>query len=474
MSPLFRFFSLFALPSAAWAVCRGSSAAEMEAAVAVMDITPPVGYRMAGYFSERLNTGTHDPLMAKAIVLRQGDQQAALVFCDLIGLPAELTGPVRRAAEEKTGIPAANIMIAATHAHTGPLFFGTLRRHFHEQATAKGGTDPHEKQDYSAQLAGKLVEVIATAKAAVKPVKLQAAIAKQQGLSFNRRFHMKDGSVRFNPGKLNPDIVRPAGPIDPDVGILLVRSAAGDRPLASLCVFALHLDTVGGAEYSADYPYFLEQSLRQKLGERFVSLFGNGTCGDINHVDVSHNRRQQGQEEAKRIGETLAATVQGGSASLKDLKGPSLAVRSEVVEAPLQQPTAEDIAWAEEAINKVGTKDLSFLDQVKAYKIKSLRSRGAKTLPMTVQAFRLGEDMAIVALPGEVFVDLGLAIKRASPFAVTLVVELANDSPSYVPTRKAFAEGSYETVNSRVQPGGGEMLVEAAGRLLKQLKEDLR
>jgi len=474
MTPICRYLSLLAVPSAAWAVCRGASAAEMEAAVAVTEITSPVGYRMAGYFSERLSTGTHDPLMAKAIVLRQADQQAALVFCDLIGLPAELTGQVRRAVEQKTGIPAANIMIAATHAHTGPLFSGTLRKHFHEQAAAKGGTDPHEKQDYSAQLAGKLVEVIATARAALKPVKLQVAVAKQQGLSFNRRFHMKDGTVRFNPGKLNPEIVRPAGPIDPDVGILLMRSAAEDRPLASLCVFALHLDTVGGTEYSADYPYYLEQSLRQKLGERFVSLFGNGTCGDINQVDVSHNRRQQGQEEAKRIGETLAATLQAELAGLKDLKRPSLAVRSEVVDAPLQQPTAEDIAWAEEAIKKVGTKDLSFLDQVKAYKIKSLRSRGGKTLPMTVQAFRLGEDMAIVALPGEVFVDLGLAIKRASPFATTLVVELANDSPGYVPTRKAFAEGSYETVNSRVQPGGGELLVETAGRLLKQLKEDLR
>ena len=90
-------------------------------------------------------------------------------------------------------------------------------------------------------------------------------------------------------------------------------------------------------------------------------------------------------------------------------------------------------------------------------------------IPLEVQAFRLGGDVAVVGLPGEVFVDLGLAIKRASPFATTLVVELCNDAPGYIPTRKAFREGSYETVNSRVQPGGGELLVDAASRLLKSL-----
>ena len=89
---------------------------------------------------------------------------------------------------------------------------------------------------------------------------------------------------------------------------------------------------------------------------------------------------------------------------------------------------------------------------------------------LEVQTFRLSEDTAIVGLPGEIFTDLGLAIKAASPFKNTLVIELCNDNITYVPTRKAFAEGSYEIVNSRVAPGGGEILVETAVRLLKELK----
>jgi len=95
--------------------------------------------------------------------------------------------------------------------------------------------------------------------------------------------------------------------------------------------------------------------------------------------------------------------------------------------------------------------------------------REGDTLPLEVQVFRLSKDVALVGLPGEVFVDLGLAIKKASPFATTLVVELCQDAPGYIPTTKAFKEGSYETVNSRVAPGGGEMMAEAAVRLLKEL-----
>jgi neutral ceramidase len=448
----------------------GPSEPEMQAGVAVADITPPVGWRMSGYFYERLSTGVHDPLQAKAIVLCQGSRRAALVFCDLIGVPLELSRQARLRAEQQTGVPAPNILIAATHSHTGPLYFGALRQRFHDQAVAKEGRDPQETVDYSARLVESIAGVIGDAQAACRPVKLQVGVAQQLGLSFNRRFHMKDGSVRFNPGKLNPDIVRPAGPIDPDVGILLFCDQADNRPTASLTVFAMHLDTVGGTLFSADYPYYLEQLLRGKLGEGFVSLFGLGTCGDINHIDVSHGRPQNGQQEAKRIGEALAATVAPKLAGLKEVKHPSLLVRHEIVHVPLQQFSREEIAWAREALGNVGNPNLPFLEQVKAYKIVACQMRGGAKLPLPVQVIRFSPQVALVALPGEVFVELGLAIKRASPFETTLVVELAHDAPGYVPTRKAFAEGSYETVNSRIQPGGGELLVETAVRLLKEIR----
>ncbi len=438
----------------------------LKAGVAVTDITPPAGYRMSGYFYERLGTGTLDPLHAKALVLRQGNQRAAIVICDIIGLPRDISSQARKQAADKTGIPSEHILIAATHSHTGPLYSGTLRKHFHEQAVAKNGIDPCEKVDYPSQLVTKIVEAITQADTAVKPIRLAAGVAEQQGLSFNRRFFMKDGTVRFNPGVLNPDIVRPAGPIDPRVGVVFFRQPDTDRTIAALANFALHLDTVGGTNYSADYPFYIEQSLRETFGQDFVLLFGTGTCGDINHIDVTKKDRLK----TEFIGRTLADTIKAKVPQLKSISEPTLAVQSEVVQVSLQRWTPEELAWAQENINKVGSDKLSFLEQVKAYKILSLKQLGSDNLPLEVQVFRLSDSVAIVGLPGEIFVELGLAIKNASPFPTTLVVELCQDSPGYVPTKKAFIEGSYEVVNSRIASGGGEMLVDTAIRLLKSLK----
>ena len=321
--------------------------------------------------------------------------------------------------------------------------------------------------DYSSELIAKLVKVVAKADAGAKPVRLEAGLTEQKGLSFNRRFHMKDGSVRFNPGILNPAIVKVAGPIDPEVGIVCFRRPGADKPAAALVNFALHLDTVGGTRYAADYPYYVEQRLREKYGKDFVLLFGTGACGDINHIDVTKKERLK----TDYIGRALAETVSAQADNLKVVAKPALAVRREVVEAPLQKYGSDDVAWARESIKKVGTRELSFLDQVKAYKILAVEMRRSDTIGLEVQVFRLSRDVAVVGLPGEVFVDLGLAIKRASPFATTLVIELCHDAPGYIPTKKAFAEGSYETVNSRIAPGGGERIAEAAIRLLNALAE---
>jgi hypothetical protein len=445
-----------------------SHANELLAGFASVDITPPVGYRMSGYFSERLSTGVRDPLHAKALVLKQGDVKAAIVICDLIGLQADVSKRAREKAAEQTKIPVGNICVAATHSHTAPLYFGALRELFHRRAVEKHGKDPQEEVNYSDVLVDKVAEAIAAADKAVQPVKLSAGVGEEKTIAFNRRFHMKDGTVRFNPGRQNPDIIRPAGPTDTDLGLALFRSAKSNEPVGLFTVFATHLDCLGGTQYSADYPYYLQETLRPKLGKSLHSLFGTGTCGDINHIDVSQPApKDPPRTEAERIGVTLG---QKALATLNQLKPqtPQLAVRRKVVDAGKQQYSDEEIQQALGRIEKVGMKDYTFLEQVEATKIVDLLLRKGETIPLEVQVFQLSGDTAIVCLPGEVFVELGLAIKQASPYKNTLVMELCNDDPAYIPTKKAFAEGSYETVNSRVVSGSGEQMVEAAVELLKQ------
>jgi neutral ceramidase len=443
----------------------------LKAGVATVDITPPIPFRMHGYFYVRLSTGTKDPLHAKAIVFQQGKETAAMVFCDLVGIPYFETAPARKKASEATGIPVENISVSATHTHTGPAFFMSLPDFWHTQAVAKFGKDPYDPDPYRHDLIDKIASAVVQAKAALAPVDLKSGFAIQEGLAFNRRYYMKDGSVRFNPKLMNPDIVKPAGPIDPQVGIVLISKAGAQTPSSAIVSFAMHPDTTGGTLYSADYIYGLSQQLKKSFGPDFTTLFGTGTCGDINHRNVHVEKQRTADEIGAMLGETVANAIKQGE--LSAVKQPELAVRSTKVIAPLQKYSAADIAEAEADMARVGTDSLPFLDAVKTCKIAgvaALQKKWGDAIPLEVQAFRLGPETAIVTLPSEIFVNLGLAIKAESPFKTTLVVELTDDSVAYIPTTKAFAEGSYEVTNSRVRSGTGEKLVEAAVGLLKELQ----
>ena len=301
--------------------------AETRVGVAESDITPPTGFPMAGYYYERLAAGTHDPLKAKAIVFVGDNNQAAIVVCDLTGISTDLTAEVRRRAAEKTGIPAANIVVSATHSHTAPDYGKDLYDYL-------GGKAPANKPRYSETLINRIVDAIDKAKQAVGPVSLFAGSATQTTpISFNRRFLMRDGSIRTWANFKNPDVVRAAGPIDPEVGLLLVRSAKDEKPLGLFSNFALHLDTVGGLYWSGDYPYYVEQDLRKSLGER--------PRFDLRQRDLRRHQSQRSESSTRNktdfIGHSLAATIEAGLSTLHPLDKPVLRVERTTVRLPLPE-----------------------------------------------------------------------------------------------------------------------------------------
>jgi hypothetical protein len=229
------------LVAAAWAPAALGEE-ELSVGVAESDITPPKGFPVAGYYHERLATGTLDPLKARAIVFRAAKTQAAVVSCDLTGIAVDLTGEVRRRASARTGIPAEHIIVTATHSHTAPDYMKDL----YDYLGNRDGTTKAESP-YAARLVGGIVDAIADAHSRAGPAVLEAGSARQETpVSFNRRFLMRDGSVRTWMSLDNPDVLRPAGPIDPEIGLLLIRSHASGKPQGLLSNFALHLDTVGG------------------------------------------------------------------------------------------------------------------------------------------------------------------------------------------------------------------------------------
>lgn len=438
-------------------------AAALTAGTAQVKITPPDGTPMAGYYYERGSTGVHDDLWAKTLVIESGGARAALVACDIINLTRGVVGEAKRLIERQTGLKPHEVMISATHAHTGPVIAGGSSRY--ETATAPGG----KADAYAKWLPGRIAESVRLALSATKPARVFSGAGNESLIAFNRRFQMTDGAVGWNPGKKNPRIVKPAGPVDPEVPVVYVEREDG-APLATYVNYALHLDTVGGTEVSADFPYTLSKLLTGAKGGTMLTMFTMGCSGNVNHIDVSHTKPQKGHEEAARIGTVLAGEVVKTWARMVPAGSGALRARMETAELALAPHKSEEVEWAKPIAAKFGEKNSApFLDMVRAFRILDVEARQGKPLEAQVQVIALGADVAWVGLPGEIFVELGQAIKRGSPFNRTIVVSLANDNLGYIPNRKAYSEGNYEPVSARCAEGGGEVLVEAAVKMLKEL-----
>jgi hypothetical protein len=449
---------------ALFAFAFAGECAELRAGAARVKITPPAGTPMAGYYYQREATGIHDDLWASALVLEQGGVKVALVSCDIIDMPRGIASAARSKAEVGSGVPAANIMISGTHAHTGPVIAGG------EDIYVLPPDGIAKVRSYEAMLVERIAESVKLAAAALQPAHVLQTAGREDSLLFNRRFFMKDGSVGWNPGKLNPAIVRVAGPVDPDVPLVAVTKPDG-APLAAYVNYAMHLDTVGGTMISADYPYTVTEILSRAKGSGLVTLFTMGCSGNVNHLDVTSKAPQKGNEEAARIGAVLAAAALKSWNTLVPAVG-KIQIATKPVPLAVNPHDPSDVPWARRAASETAAgRPAPFMDQVKAFRVLDVESRQGKAWENEVQVISIGRDIAWVGLSGEIFTEVGIAIKRSSPFKRTIVVSLANGNVGYVPNREAYPQGNYEVVSARVAQGSGERLVDAALELLNELNQ---
>lgn len=435
---------------------------------ASVQITPPLGMPLAGYYTERGAEKVHDDLYAKAMVIESNGNKMALVSCDLVGIPAYVVDNVRSIVENSTGIKSSCVMVSATHSHTGPVIPGKNRK---TDVHKLSGRNVPDQEKYLSELPAKIAESIRLANAALIPGKLSVGLGHEESISFNRRYFMKDGAVAWNPGKNNPNIIKPAGPIDPEVSVLYAESSEGN-PVSTYVNFALHFDVVGGKDVSADVPYILSTILG-KVHTGMITLYGQGCSGNINHINVNSPVPQKGQKEAERIGTILAGEVIKTYGKLQPLEINNIKTKREIIKLPLPDISPDELAPAKEIISRVGKPDApKFLEMVNAYKVVDVLNRKGVPIEAEVQVMALGNQCAVVGLPGELFTELGLYIKSKSPYPHTMIVELSNGSIGYIPDRKAYKEGNYEPTNSKCAPGSGEMLAEKALQLLNQLKSE--
>jgi len=429
----------------------------LEIGAAEVLITPPLGVSMAGYYQDRRADDIHDDLYAHAMVLSDGDTSAAVVVCDLIGLDRDLTLEARQIIERETGIPPSRVMITCTHTHTGPVTSTRPSRIMRTNPT------------YLDVLTRKIADSVRLASIRRHPATIKVGHGYAEGIAFNRRFWMKDGTLRTNPYSQVAEIDKPAGPVDTEVGILMACATDGS-PISMVSNYALHADEVGGTAFCADYQGVQARLLKQVFGQGCTVLCPNGCCGDINHYDVNRPAPQKGFHVAERSGMVLAGEVIKRIPDLTEAKGNKLYADSQALDIPLRVPSEDEVAWAEKTVNgEMHGFDEQGLAVVRAHRILGIRDLGLAQIPVEVSVIAWGE-WAMVGIPGEVFVEHGLRIKEESPFSYTLVAELSNDSIGYVPTAPAYDQGGYEPNNSRVQPGSGERMVDAALELLRKAK----
>jgi hypothetical protein len=441
----------------------GARAGEFKAGAAQVEITPPNGTPMAGYYKFRAVSGVRDPIYVKTIVVEQDDARAAFIVLDLSSTTRPVVAAARKLIEEQCGLPGDRVMISATHTHTGPILpRGSLMDEITQAKSPPGLA-------YVESLPQLIARSVSEAIAKLTPVKASAAVGKAEGISFNRRVIGKDGKCIWQPAKIDPAVERPAGPIDPDLGLLVFDTLElRPAPVAAYVNFAMHPTSVGGGvRISADYPGALTKLLRERQGADLIAVFANGCCGNINHTDYLTGTRRTTDE----LGRALADVATQAWPSLQTFKTCAPRARSTTITLQRRQFSDADLAKAKDVARRMMTENLGTVVMAEAVCILETDAKRDIPLEAEIQAVALGEDCAIVSLPGEIFVELGLALKAASPFKHTFIAELANGSIGYVPNRTAYPQGNYEVVSARCAEGSGEKLIETALQSLRELRK---
>jgi hypothetical protein len=432
----------------------------LTAGFARVDITPEVGGEIPGGFNKNLSKGVHDPLWAEAAVFTRGSMSLALVGLDTLMIPDDVVADARSRAEALCGVPGKNILIAASHTHNGGAIVDCLGSE----------RDPA----YCQLMAERIAEAVSKARQGAVPARVAAGSGHEDTVGFNRRFKMKDGTVKTHPGKMNPDIIEPAGPIDPEVGVISVESLEGEL-LGCVVNYALHGTTMGGSLLSADWPGYLRQTVRGGLGQDIGVVFLNGACGDVTQVDNRSARPSEfGEAWSRRIGMTVGAEVLKMLARAEYSADIALGAATETLDLPIRDLAESDEALVEREAPGSGLGSGGHEVYLREAGLVRAMKAVSPTVPVEVQALRIG-PAAIVSNPTEYFCALGLAIKQASPWRPTFVSELSNGYAGYSPTAEAFQGGGYEVRTARssfLAPGTGEQIVEASARTLNLLAKE--
>jgi Neutral/alkaline non-lysosomal ceramidase, N-terminal len=432
------------------------------AGAARRDISPRKPVFLVGYPGvERTSTGVHDPLLASALCLKNGDAAVLLVAVDILYISLATARELRAGIARRTEIDEAGIFISATHTHSGPV----------TSVLASWGADavvPAPDPEYMTRFKAGIVDAAVASAESLRPAELAWTSANAAGAGSNR--------------------LSPEGAVDPEVGLLLVRDAAGGAPIASAAIYSMHPTVLhqDSTLVSADFPAFVREEVSAALGGDAPGLYHTGPAGN---QSPRYFVKSQSFEEAERLGRFIGSRAASALSSLRaeDFDAdPELAGRLKSVTLPAREMpsvAAAERLFAEsvaefERLKREGaahgitrSAECATFGAEETLTLARLQANGELARFITdysqpqVQVLSIG-DGSLVGFPGELFVEYGLEIKARSPrrtFAVSLV---GGELQGYIVTPEAAAAGGYEAANSLFAPESGQIMVEAALELL--------
>ncbi len=443
---------------------------------ATSNITPWLGDGLVGNFgTPPAAKYVHDELHARCFVLDDGTTRIALVVCDNIGISREILDEAKRLLHEATDLPTDRMLISCTHTHSSV------------NARLNNPLKPEQNfNDYQRFVAHRIADGVRCAIHNLRPARIAWGMVDQPDLVFNRRWLMKPEAnlrnpfgepdqVRFNPGP-SPHLLKPAGPVDPQLAFIAMQTL-DDRPLGLLANFSLHY--VGGTgpnEISADYFAVFADRVQEllaadRIDPPFVAAMSNGTSGNINNVDQTVPRpKRQPYEQIRRVADQCAQAVCQEYKKLVWQDWVPLGMRQRELELAVRKPTPVQLEHAKKVLAEPQRPDKFPHERNYAERALS-QEKSPETVRVILQTVRIGE-LGIAAIPFEVFVETGLALKARSPLRPSFTIELANGSYSYLPTPEQHQLGGYETWlgTSKVEKQASTKILNALLEMFAELK----
>ena len=442
-----------------------------------VDITPEMGIQLAGDIGRpRPVEEIRHPLYVRALVLEGQGECLCLIAADLTVITRDVTDELRERVGEAIGCSPDAVIVHAAQSHSAPsagngMMSDDFRLVPEDQPWLRGGD-----ARYTPQFLDGATEAAQQAKAALQPVTMEAVRGMDGRVSFNRRFILRDGTVRTHPALCQADILCCEGPVDPEVSVVTFEDETG-RPVAALLHHTCH--PVHGYPHRyvcPDWPGLWAEEVRQLLGEDCVALTVNGACGNVhhtNHLDPTY------RGDVNRMVACLTETVERILPGLQPIAPLPLRWGRSALPLPMRNLPDEEVAAARKLITEHPEpmwnerKDNVHWDWVYALATLDLaeRQQRQETYDYEIQGFRIG-DLALFAWPGEPFVEAQIELKRRSPAAHTFVAHMCSDDAGYVPTPRAFAHGGYETRTanwSKLAPEALDAITEESATLLRSL-----